>query len=190
MNTHLPPYDRFTSMWYEFLYDIWRVLSSLWLTYYTIWNLLLTYHMFWNRNEYANTSCSDAPVPPHFPNMRCEHHKEAHVKQLRHLSTATRAYYCCPYKSVSNNTLHVWILVNWTLTSFFSYPSRICVDSFSGLMDPRCSISTSFFPVWWECIFSITLFQVVGSSVTKSTGNDRCREGRRKCTSCLQPTCV
>ncbi len=87
MNTHLLTYDRFTSMWYEFSYDIWRVLSSLWLTYHMIWNLLLAYHMFWNRNEYANTSYLDAPVPPHFPIPRCEHRKEAHIKQSRHLST-------------------------------------------------------------------------------------------------------
>jgi hypothetical protein len=45
--------------------------------------------MFWNRNEYANTSYPDAPVPPHFPIPRCEHRKEAHIKQSRHLSTIT-----------------------------------------------------------------------------------------------------
>jgi hypothetical protein len=54
----------------------------------------------YDRNEYANTSCPDASVPPHFPIMRCGHHEEAHVRQLRHLSTAAHAYYYCPYKSV------------------------------------------------------------------------------------------
>jgi hypothetical protein len=55
----------------------------------------------------VNTSRPDAPVPPHFPILRCEHYKEAHVKQLRHPSTTARAYYCYPYKSVSNNISHV-----------------------------------------------------------------------------------
>jgi hypothetical protein len=97
------------------------------------------------RNEYANISCLDAPVPPHFPILRCEHQKDAHVKQSRHLSMASHAYYCCPYKSVNNNISHIWILCNLTLTSFFSCPSLIGVDSFSGLMDPRHSIHKLFF---------------------------------------------
>jgi hypothetical protein len=67
----------------------------------------LPYDMSYDRNEYVNTSCPDAPVPPHFPILRCDHHKEAHIKQLRHLSMAAHAYYCCSYKSVSNNILHV-----------------------------------------------------------------------------------
>jgi hypothetical protein len=54
-----------------------------------------------------NTSCPDALVPPQFLIPRCEHHKEAHVKQSRHPSTIAHAYYCCPNKSVGNNTLHV-----------------------------------------------------------------------------------
>jgi hypothetical protein len=61
-----------------------------------------------DRNDYADTSCPDgAPVPPYLSILRCEHRKEAHIKQSRHLSTPARAYYCCPYKSVSNNILHV-----------------------------------------------------------------------------------
>jgi hypothetical protein len=71
-------------------------------------------------NEYVNTSCPDALVPPHFLIPRCEQRKEAHVKQSRHLSTVARAYYYCPYKSVSNNISHVGVLCNLTLTSFFS----------------------------------------------------------------------
>jgi hypothetical protein len=63
--------------------------------------------MSYDRNKYVNTSCPDAPVPPHFPIQKCDHHKEAHVKQSRHPSTIARAYYCCPYKSVSNNISHV-----------------------------------------------------------------------------------
>jgi hypothetical protein len=84
-----------------------------------------------------NTSYPNAPVPPYFFIMRCDHHKEAHVKQSRHPNTATRAYYCCPNKSVSNNNSHVWILCNLKLTSLFSCSSKIGVDSFSGLMDLR-----------------------------------------------------
>jgi hypothetical protein len=63
--------------------------------------------MPYDRNEYANTSCSDALVPSYFSVLRCDHHKEAHVKQSRHPSMTAHAYYCCPYKSVSNNILHV-----------------------------------------------------------------------------------
>jgi hypothetical protein len=61
----------------------------------------------YDRNDYANTSCPDAPVPSHLPILRCEHRKEAHVKQSRHPRTVGRAYYCYPYKSVSNNISHV-----------------------------------------------------------------------------------
>jgi hypothetical protein len=75
--------------------------------------------MSYDMNDYANTSCPDAPVPPHLPILRCEHRKEAYMKQSRLPSTAFRAYYCCPYKSVSNKILHLSILCNLTLTSFF-----------------------------------------------------------------------
>jgi hypothetical protein len=61
----------------------------------------------YDRNDYADTSCPDAPVPPHLSILRCEHHKEAHVKQSRHPTTPARAYYYFPYKSVSNNISHV-----------------------------------------------------------------------------------
>jgi hypothetical protein len=63
--------------------------------------------MSYDRNDYADTSCPEAPVPSHLPILRCEHRKEAYVKQSRHPSTAARAYYCCPYKSVSNKISHV-----------------------------------------------------------------------------------
>jgi hypothetical protein len=92
--------------------------------------------------EYPNTSCLDAPIPPHFPISRCDHREEAHVKQSRQSSTAARAYYSCP--SVSNIS-HVRILFDLPLTSFFSYKSRIGVDSFSASMDPRHSIHKLFF---------------------------------------------
>jgi hypothetical protein len=61
----------------------------------------------YDRNDYVDTSCPDASVSPHLPIMRCEHRKEAHVKQSRHLSTTAHAYYCYPYKSVSNNISHI-----------------------------------------------------------------------------------
>jgi hypothetical protein len=63
--------------------------------------------MSYDSNDYADTSCLDASIPPYLPILRCEHRKEAYVKQLRHPSTAAFAYYCCPYKSVSNKILHV-----------------------------------------------------------------------------------
>jgi hypothetical protein len=63
--------------------------------------------MSYDRNDYAITSCPDAPVPPHLPILRCEHHKEAYVKQSRHPTTVAHAYYCCPDKSVSNKISHV-----------------------------------------------------------------------------------
>jgi hypothetical protein len=63
--------------------------------------------MSYDKNDYADTSCPDALVPPHLPILRCEHRKEAYMKQSRHPSMAARAYYCCPYKSVSNKISHV-----------------------------------------------------------------------------------
>jgi hypothetical protein len=36
--------------------------------------------MSYDRNEYVNTSCSDAPIPPHFLILKYDYHKEAHVK--------------------------------------------------------------------------------------------------------------
>jgi hypothetical protein len=71
------------------------------------YDLKFVIDMLYDRNEYANTSCPDAPVPPRFPIPRCDHHEEAHVKQSRHLSMAAHAYYCCTYKSVSNISPHV-----------------------------------------------------------------------------------
>jgi hypothetical protein len=63
--------------------------------------------MSYDRNDYTDTSCLDAMVPPHLSILRCEHRKEAYVKQSRHPSTAAGAYYYCPYKSVSNKISHV-----------------------------------------------------------------------------------
>jgi hypothetical protein len=63
--------------------------------------------MSYNSNDYADTSFFGALVPPHLLILRCEHHKEAYVKQSRYLSTIARAYYCHPYKSVSNKISHV-----------------------------------------------------------------------------------
>jgi hypothetical protein len=60
-----------------------------------------------DRNDYADTSCPDVLVPPHLSILRCEHRKEAYVKQSRHPSTTAHTYYCYPYKSVSDIILHV-----------------------------------------------------------------------------------
>jgi hypothetical protein len=94
--------------------------------------------------DYTNARAKDGPVPPHFPIPRCDHKEEAHIKKSRQPITAARAFYCCPYKSVSNSSR--WqILFNLTHTSFYSYESRIGADSFIGLMDPRCWIHKFFF---------------------------------------------
>jgi hypothetical protein len=63
--------------------------------------------MSYDRNNYADTSYPNALVPPHLSILRCEHRKEAYVKQSRHPSITVRDYYCCPYKSVSNKFSHV-----------------------------------------------------------------------------------
>jgi hypothetical protein len=137
----------------------------------------------YDRNEYANTSCSNAPVPPHFPIPSCEHHKETHVKQSRHLSTIARAYYYCSYKSMSNNISHVWILCNLTLTSFFSYLNMIDVDSFSGLMDPKCSIHKFVF----SCMIGMCLLRYALSSVELLCHQIHRQWQMRRSS---QPTCV
>jgi hypothetical protein len=61
----------------------------------------------YDRNDYADTNCLDASVPPHLSIPTCEHRKETHVKQSRHPIMVACAYYCCPYKSMSNNISHV-----------------------------------------------------------------------------------
>jgi hypothetical protein len=63
-----------------------------------LYDLKFVFDMPYDRNEYVNTSCPDALIPPHFPIPRCKHHKEAHAKQSRHPNMAARAYYYCPYK--------------------------------------------------------------------------------------------
>jgi hypothetical protein len=47
------------------------------------YDLKFAINISYDRNEYPNTSCPDALIPPYFPILRCDHHKEAHVKQLR-----------------------------------------------------------------------------------------------------------
>jgi hypothetical protein len=116
--------------------------------------------MWYVKNEYANTSYLDAPIPPYFPISRCDHHEEAHVKQSRHPNTTARAYYCCPNKSVSNNNSHIWILCNLKLTNLFSCPNMTGVDSFSGLMDLRFSIHKLFF----SCMIGMSLLRCALSS--------------------------
>jgi hypothetical protein len=63
--------------------------------------------MSYDRNDYADTNCPDAPVPHHLTIPMCEHRKEAYLKQSRHPNTTARAYYCCIYKNVSNKISHV-----------------------------------------------------------------------------------
>jgi hypothetical protein len=97
MNSHLS-YDRFMNFYMT--YEEFFVIDM-------PYDLKFVIGMPYDRNEYANTSCSDAPVPLHFPILRCDHHKEAHIRQSRYMSTSAHTYYCCPYNSVSNNISHV-----------------------------------------------------------------------------------
>jgi hypothetical protein len=43
----------------------------------------------------------DTPIPPPLPVPICEHDVETHVKQSRHLTTASHVYYCCCYTVMS-----------------------------------------------------------------------------------------
>jgi hypothetical protein len=150
---------------------------------------MVCYDYLWRAGkEYPNSSCHDALVPPHFPISRCDHNEEAHVKQSRHPSTVARAYYYCPYKSVSNSS-HVLILFDLTLTSFYSYESMIGANSFSESMDPRRLIHKFFFSDMIR-VLSVALFQALGSSPTESPSNDRWGKGWSNNPSCLQPTSV
>jgi hypothetical protein len=67
-----------------------------WLPFTPLWSpspvLQYVIVMSYDRNDYADTSCPNVPVPHHLPILRCEHRKEAYVKQSRHPSTAARAY--------------------------------------------------------------------------------------------------
>jgi hypothetical protein len=47
-----------------------------------LYDLKFVIDMTYDMNEYANTSCLNAPGTPHFPILRCDNHEEAHVKQL------------------------------------------------------------------------------------------------------------
>jgi hypothetical protein len=65
------------------------------------YDLKFVIDILYDRNDYTDTSCPDAPVPPHLSILRCEHRKEAHIKQSRHLSMAAHTYYC-HYVRISN----------------------------------------------------------------------------------------
>jgi hypothetical protein len=56
-----------------------------------------------SKKTYPNVSLEDASVPPPHLISRCDHDKDAHVKQSRYPTMVTHAYYCCPYKIVSIN---------------------------------------------------------------------------------------
>jgi hypothetical protein len=117
---------------------------GLWLEITFIYFLMTCFDIWREGKYYTNARAPDGPVPPHFPILRCDHDEEAHIKQSRQPSTTARAFYCCPYKSVSNSS-HWWMLFDWTLTSFYSYESKIGADSFSGSMDSRLWIHKFFF---------------------------------------------
>jgi hypothetical protein len=101
------------------------------------YDLKFIFDIPYDRNDYVGTSCPDAPISPHLPILRCEHHKEAYVKQSRHPSMTTRDYYYCPYKSVSNNISHVWILCNLTLISLFLMSKQDRCRFFQWIDDPE-----------------------------------------------------
>jgi hypothetical protein len=68
--------------------------------------------MSYDRNDYADTNCPDVSVPHHLSILRCEHRKEAYVKQLRHPSTVAHVYYCCSYTD-RQVSLHYVIENEW-----------------------------------------------------------------------------
>jgi hypothetical protein len=92
-------------MKFEICYDIRRILRFCVID--MPYDLKFVIDIPYERNDYTDTSCPDAPVPPHLPILTFEHRKETHVKQSRHPSMAAHAYYYCPYKSMSNNIPHV-----------------------------------------------------------------------------------
>jgi hypothetical protein len=127
----------------------------------------LVYEFLREGKEYPNTSCDDALVPPYLPVLRCDHDEEAHVKQSRHPTSVTCAYYCCHYKSMSN-IWHLWFLefdfqkmCNVTLTSFSSCKNRICADSSGGLRALRCETHKFF----CSRMIEVSLFCIIVSSV-------------------------
>jgi hypothetical protein len=163
--------------------------SYIWLEITFLFLLMTCFDMWREGKEYLNASCPDALVPPHFSILRCDHVEEAHVKQSRHPNTIAHAYYYCPYKSVSNSS-HVWILFDLTLTSFYSYKSRIGAYSFSGSMGPRRLIHKFLF----SCMIGVSLVRCALSNVGflrhQIPSNDRWGKGQSNNLTRLQPTSV
>jgi hypothetical protein len=91
-----------------------RIRNYIWSGITFLFLLMTCFDMSREGKEYPNTSCPDALVPPPFLIPRCDHHEEAHIKQSRHPSTIGRAYYCHPYKSVSNICMYEYCLI-WHL---------------------------------------------------------------------------
>jgi hypothetical protein len=88
-----------------------RIRNYIWSGITFLFLLMTCFDMSREGKEYPNTSCPDALVPPPFLIPRCEHHEEPHIKQSRHPSTVGRAYYCHPYKSVSNICMYEYCLI-------------------------------------------------------------------------------
>jgi hypothetical protein len=152
MNFHLP-YDRFINFLYEFLYDIWRVLSSLLLTCRIIQNLLLTCCMIWNllltfRMIGMSTRTLVVPILRFLLIFSFWD-----VTTMKRLTLNNQDIQAWPLLVTTVALTRVWVIFHmyeycviwYLLRSFFSYNSRIGADSFSGLMDSRRLIHKFFF---------------------------------------------
>jgi hypothetical protein len=66
-------------------------------------SLWLAYHMFWNRNVYTNTSCSDAPVPPHFWSWD--------VSTIKRLTSNNQDTWTWPLMLTTIALTRVWVII-------------------------------------------------------------------------------
>jgi hypothetical protein len=81
----------------------------------------------------------DAPVSSPRPVLRCDHDEEAHVKQSRYTSMATRAYYCSRYTVVS--------IYFFSSIQLFIFSPLYCVNVIERSINFAESGPMQFFPV-------------------------------------------
>jgi hypothetical protein len=137
-----------TGLWiigmnFEICYDIGRVPSSVLLTCHMIWNLLLTYHTIGMTTRTLIVSMLQFLLIFLFQ----------HVSTVKRLTSSNQDIQSWSLVLTTVARTRVWVIifhmyeysVIWHLQVYFSCPSRIDVDSFSGLMDPIHSIHKFFF---------------------------------------------
>jgi hypothetical protein len=153
-------------------YDM-NLIRSLYLEFQTIllhsWCWHAVCYEFWRVGKtYPNTSCADALVPPPRPILRCDHDEEGNVKQSRHPTMTARAYYCCPYQSLSIK-FSSWIQLiqvfenncqcDWKKTKFCRVRASAVYSSGSTTL--RCGTHKFFF----SRMIEVSLFRITVSSV-------------------------